>query len=73
MSCMREETFGRSCPVVKVADEDEAIRLANDSALRLSATVWTSESCCGERVARKIEAGAVMIRMCGEWVPDPAC
>jgi acyl-CoA reductase-like NAD-dependent aldehyde dehydrogenase len=61
MSCMREETFGPTLPVVKVTDEDEAIRLANDSRYGLSATVWTSDPARGERVARRIEAGAVNI------------
>jgi acyl-CoA reductase-like NAD-dependent aldehyde dehydrogenase len=61
MSCMREETFGPTLPVVKVADEDEAIRLANDSRYGLSATVWTGDPARGERVARRIEAGAVNI------------
>ena len=61
MSCMTEETFGPTLPVVKVADEDEAIRLANDSRYGLSATVWTGDPARGERVARRIEAGAVNV------------
>ena len=61
MSCMTEETFGPTLPVVKVADEDEAIRLANDSRYGLSATVWTGDAVRGERVARPLEAGAVNI------------
>jgi acyl-CoA reductase-like NAD-dependent aldehyde dehydrogenase len=61
MSCMTEETFGPTLPVVKVADEDEAIRLANESVYGLSATVWTGDKSRGERVARRIEAGAVNI------------
>jgi acyl-CoA reductase-like NAD-dependent aldehyde dehydrogenase len=61
MSCMTEETFGPTLPVVKVADEDEAIRLANDSNYGLSATVWTRDNARGERVARRLEAGAVNI------------
>jgi acyl-CoA reductase-like NAD-dependent aldehyde dehydrogenase len=61
MSCMNEETFGPTLPVVKVADEDEAIRLANDSNYGLSATVWTGDKARGERVARRLEAGAVNI------------
>ncbi|OBF30238.1 aldehyde dehydrogenase [Mycobacterium sp. ACS1612] len=61
MACMREETFGPTLPVVKVADEDEAVRLANDSNYGLSATVWTGDPARGERVARRLEAGAVNI------------
>ncbi len=34
MTCIAEETFGPTLPVIKVADEEEAIRLANDSRLR---------------------------------------
>lgn len=61
MTCMTEETFGPTIPVVKVADEDEAIRLANDSEYGLSATVWTGDRDRGERVARKLEVGAVNV------------
>lgn len=61
MACMSEETFGPTLPVVKVADEDEAVRLANDSAYGLSATVWTGDPARGERVARRLEAGAVNV------------
>ena len=61
MTCMTEETFGPTLPVMKVADESEAIRLANDSAYGLSATVWTADKERGERVARQLEVGAVNI------------
>lgn len=61
MSCMTEETFGPTLPVVKVADEAEAIRLANDSVYGLSATVWTGDKERGERVARQLDTGAVNI------------
>lgn len=61
MTCMTEETFGPTIPVVKVADEDEAIRLANDSEYGLSATVWTADRERGERVARRLEVGAVNV------------
>ena len=61
MSCMTEETFGPMLPVMKVADEAEAIRLANDSDYGLSATVWTADKKRGERVARQLDVGAVNI------------
>jgi acyl-CoA reductase-like NAD-dependent aldehyde dehydrogenase len=53
--------FGPTLPVVKVADEAEAIRLANDSEYGLSATVWTRGKERGERVARQLDVGAVNI------------
>ncbi|WP_067562943.1 aldehyde dehydrogenase family protein [Nocardia acidivorans] len=61
MSCMTQETFGPTIPVVRVADEDEAVRLANDSVYGLSATVWTGDRRRGERIARRLEVGAVNI------------
>jgi acyl-CoA reductase-like NAD-dependent aldehyde dehydrogenase len=61
MACMREETFGPTIPVMKVADADEAIRLANDSQYGLSATVWTRNLARGEAIARRLEVGGVNI------------
>ncbi|MBF6337655.1 aldehyde dehydrogenase family protein [Nocardia abscessus] len=61
MSCVSEETFGPTLPVMKVADESEAIRLANDSIYGLSASVWTGDKERGERIARQLNAGAVNI------------
>ncbi len=61
MTCIAEETFGPTLPVVKVADEEEAIRLANDSRYGLSATVWTGDTARGDRIARRLECGAVNI------------
>ncbi len=61
MACMTEETFGPTLPVVKVADEAEAIRLANDSVYGLSASVWTSDNERGQRVARQLDVGTVNI------------
>jgi acyl-CoA reductase-like NAD-dependent aldehyde dehydrogenase len=61
MSCVSEETFGPTLPVIKVADEAEAIRLANDSEYGLSASVWSRDNERAERVARRLEVGAVNI------------
>ncbi|MFF2086717.1 aldehyde dehydrogenase family protein [Nocardia sp. NPDC058176] len=61
MACVAEETFGPTLPVMKVADEAEAIRLANDSIYGLSASVWTGDKARGERVARQLNAGAVNV------------
>ncbi len=61
MRIMQEETFGPTLPVMRVRDEDEAVALANDSAYGLSATVWTRDRRRGERVARRLEVGAVNV------------
>jgi acyl-CoA reductase-like NAD-dependent aldehyde dehydrogenase len=61
MACMREETFGPTLPIMKVRDTEEAVRLANDSPYGLAASVWTKDADKGERLARRIEAGAVTV------------
>jgi acyl-CoA reductase-like NAD-dependent aldehyde dehydrogenase len=61
MSCMTEETFGPTVPVMKVADAEEAVRLANDSPYGLAASVWTKDAARGEAVARRIESGVVCV------------
>jgi acyl-CoA reductase-like NAD-dependent aldehyde dehydrogenase len=61
MATMREETFGPVLPIMKVADVDEAVRLANDSSYGLQASVWTRDSSRGEQIARRLEAGAVCV------------
>jgi acyl-CoA reductase-like NAD-dependent aldehyde dehydrogenase len=61
MACMTEETFGPTLPIMKVADADEAIRLANDSRYGLAASVWTKDVARGEQIARRIASGAVCV------------
>jgi acyl-CoA reductase-like NAD-dependent aldehyde dehydrogenase len=61
MKVMRDETFGPVVPVMKVSDAEEAVRLANDSPYGLSATVMAGDNDEGERIARRIECGAVNV------------
>ena len=61
MLIMREETFGPVLPLMRVKDESEALRLANDSRYGLNASVWTEDKTKGERLAAQIEAGSVCV------------
>ncbi len=61
MRIMREETFGPVLPVMAFDSDDEAVRLANDSEYGLAASVWTRDSKRGERLARRVHAGTVMV------------
>ncbi|HEX2097188.1 MAG TPA: aldehyde dehydrogenase family protein [Solirubrobacterales bacterium] len=60
MKVMREETFGPVVGVMKVGDEEEALRLANDTPYGLAASVF-GEKRRAERLGRRIEAGAVNV------------
>ena len=57
MTAMTEETFGPTVPIMKVADAEEAIRLANDSPYGLGSSVWTKDRARGEAIARRLESG----------------
>jgi acyl-CoA reductase-like NAD-dependent aldehyde dehydrogenase len=61
MRIMREETFGPVLPMMAFDNDDEAVRLANDSEYGLAASVWTRDRKRGERLARRIHAGTVMV------------
>ena len=56
-----EEAFGPVATVIRVADESEAIAVANGSRFGLGGSVWTKDSKRGERVARQVESGAVFV------------
>jgi succinate-semialdehyde dehydrogenase/glutarate-semialdehyde dehydrogenase len=61
MTIMREETFGPVLPVRSFKTEDEAVALANDSEFGLAASIFTGNRGRGEALARRIDAGTVMV------------
>ncbi len=61
MRIMGEEIFGPVLPIMVVADEHEAVRLANDSDFGLGASIWTQDRAKAQRMAREVQAGMVWI------------
>lgn len=61
MILMQQETFGPIVPVMKVADEDEAVALANDTVYGLHGSVWTRNRRRGHQVASRMSTGTVAI------------
>ena len=61
MQAMTEETFGPTLPIMRVADAEEALRLANDSPYGLAASIYTRDGARGQQLARRLQAGAVCV------------
>jgi succinate-semialdehyde dehydrogenase/glutarate-semialdehyde dehydrogenase len=66
----RDEIFGPVAPIIGVADEDEAVRLANDTEMGLSGYVYTGDLARGLRVSERLEVG--MVGLNRGLVSDPA-
>ncbi|MFO7252851.1 MAG: aldehyde dehydrogenase [Actinomycetes bacterium] len=65
----QEEIFGPVLSIIEYTDEDDAVRIANDSDYGLGGSVWTSDPERGRRIARRIQTGTVGIN---GYIPDPA-
>ncbi len=61
MNVVVDETFGPLLPILPFATEDEAVRLANDSIYGLTASVWTKDRVRGLALARRVQAGSVLV------------
>ncbi len=61
MKIMTEETFGPVLPIMRVRDDQEALRLANESIYGLNASVFTRDKAKGEHLASQVEAGITCV------------
>jgi succinate-semialdehyde dehydrogenase/glutarate-semialdehyde dehydrogenase len=61
MPVYNEETFGPVAAVIRVKDEEQALRVANDSDFGLGSAIWTKDIDRGRRLAERVEAGLVFI------------
>jgi succinate-semialdehyde dehydrogenase/glutarate-semialdehyde dehydrogenase len=66
----REEFFGPVATVYKAADEDEAIRIANDTPFGLGSYVFTTDQEQAQRVADRVDAGMVYVNIVGADAPE---
>ena len=70
MAIMREETFGPAVGIMKVASDEEALRLMNDSDFGLTAAIFSADTARAETLADALETGTVFLNRCDYL--DPA-
>lgn len=61
MTMVQEETFGPIIPVIRVADEREALRLANDSRFGLHGSIWSKDRARATHFASQMKSGTVAV------------
>jgi betaine-aldehyde dehydrogenase len=61
MTIAQEEIFGPVLSIIPYKDEEDAIRIANDSPYGLAGAVWSKDEARAQRVARRIRAGQIDI------------
>ncbi len=72
MELMSEETFGPVVGIMPVADDEEAIRLMNDSRYGLTASIWTKDLERAVRIGARIETGTCFMNRCDYLDPELA-
>jgi acyl-CoA reductase-like NAD-dependent aldehyde dehydrogenase len=70
MSVMVEESFGPVVGIMSVKDDEEAIRLMNDSPYGLTAAIWTEDAEAAAHIASELQTGTVFMNRCDYL--DPA-
>lgn len=69
MLVMREESFGPIIGIGAVADDDEAVRVMNDSEYGLTAGVYTKDRARADAILRRVDAGSVYWNCCDRVSP----
>jgi acyl-CoA reductase-like NAD-dependent aldehyde dehydrogenase len=70
MKVMREESFGPVVGIMPVKDDEQAVRLMNDSAFGLTASIWTRDAAAAAAIGGRLETGTVFMNRCDYL--DPA-
>ena len=70
MQCVQDESFGPVLTVERFADEDDAVRIGNDTDLRPGGAVWTSDAGRAQRVAGRLRHGTVWINDYHPYLPQ---
>lgn len=70
MSVMRDESFGPIMGIIRVEDDEEAIRLMNESAFGLTSAVWTADVDAAIAIGDRLDCGTVFMNRCDYL--DPA-
>ncbi len=70
MRIMTEETFGPAVGIMRVRDDDEAVRLMNDSVFGLTACIWTRDVAAALAIGERIDTGTWFMNRCDYL--DPA-
>ena len=71
MTVLKEESFGPILTVIRVRDEEEALRRANEDGVNLTASVWTRDSKKRERLVAGLRAGSITHNMAIETSVGP--
>lgn len=70
MSVVVEEAFGPTVTIETFTDEDDAVRIANDTHYGLAGAVWTQDASKAQRVANRLRHGTVWINDFHPYLPQ---